>query len=154
MTRSNPVLGSTIPPLVQPTTSKKKREHFPGDPRFGIALSVESEDLSALREDQMLSTRLLDFLIQQAAPAPASEDAKQIPPMQNRTTTYLASLGVQMYIQESVRLLEDQNRHSRKIQRIRASVQAFHDDKRSIIIVPIIEKAHFYVLVVQFAGYC
>jgi hypothetical protein len=43
--RSNPSL-----PSAARTPNKKKREHFPGNPRFEIALSVTDDDVRNLRE--------------------------------------------------------------------------------------------------------
>jgi hypothetical protein len=91
-----PSSNPSLPPSVR-TQNKKKRENFPGDPRFEIALSVMDEDLRNLRENRMLRTHLLDFLIQQAAPTATSEDESD----PNGCTTYLAGLGVKHYIQES-----------------------------------------------------
>ena len=75
--KSTTTIPSNVPSLPS-TSNNKKKEHFPGDPRFGIALSVTQEDVLALREDKMLSTRLLDFLIQQAAPVSSTEEAQPL----------------------------------------------------------------------------
>jgi hypothetical protein len=54
----------------------KKKEvgtYFPGDPRFaGYGFPVHEEDYKALRDDEMVSTNLLDYLIQQGSPPPSS----------------------------------------------------------------------------------
>jgi len=105
-----PSSNPSLPPSVR-NQNKKKREHFPGDPCFEIALSVTDDDVRNLRENRMLCTHLLHFLIQQAAPTATSED-KSDP---NGCTTYLAGLGVKYYIQESNILLSDMKRHARKI---------------------------------------
>ena len=128
-------------------TKNRKSQHFPGDPRFEITLSVTDEDVSHLREDMQLRTHLLDFLIQQAAPSAPPEGKTD----QNGCTTYLAGLAVKHYIQESNKLLSDMKAHMRKIQRIRGSVCTIATNKRSVIIFPIIESHHFYILVVQIA---
>jgi hypothetical protein len=136
------------------TTSRskdKKMRHFPGDPRFGVALSAVDEDVTSLCERKMLSTRLLDFLIQQAAPPPTAHILDDS--LANHV--YLGSLGTQAYIQQSNRLLEDANLNARKIQRIRSTVDALvHDELQKTIVIPIIESCHFYVIVVGFAGSC
>ena len=46
------------------------RCHFPGDPRFGTTLYPSRDDVKALANRDFLSTRLLDLLIQRAAPPP------------------------------------------------------------------------------------
>ena len=138
---------SLLPAAAATQKTKKKRRHFPGDPRFEVRLSVTDEDVTHLRENKMLRTHLLDFLIQQAAPAPDENE-------QDGCTQYLAGLGVKHYIQESNKLLSDVKRNSRTIQRIRASLCDLATNVRSSIILPIIESHHFYVLVVQMAGFC
>jgi hypothetical protein len=144
-----PSSNPSLPPAAR-TQNKKKREHFPGDPRFEIALAVTDEDVRNPRENRMLRTHLLDFLIQQAAPTATSEDNSD----PNGCRTYLAGLGVKHYIQESNILLSDMKRNARKIQRIRGSVRtSIVSDKQSDIIFPIIESHHFYVLVVQIASF-
>ena len=105
-----PISNPSLPPAAR-TQNKKKREHFPGDPRFEIALSVTDEDVRNLRENRMLRTHLLDFLIQQAAPTATSEDNSD----PNGCRTYLTGLGVKHYIQESNIVLSDMNQHARKI---------------------------------------
>jgi hypothetical protein len=77
--------------------SKQKIDpcHFPGDPRFGIPLSLIQEDLLSLRENKMLSTRLLDFLIQQGAP----------PPSHTTDNIYVGSLSTHFYIRQANALL-------------------------------------------------
>jgi len=97
-----PSSNPSLPPSVR-TQNKKKRELFPGDPRFEIALSVTDEDVRNLRENRMLRTHLLDFLIQQAAPTATSKDNSD----PNEGSTYRAGLGVKHYIQESDILLSD-----------------------------------------------
>ena len=143
--RSNP----SLPPAAR-TKNRKGRQHFPGNPRFEISLSVTEKDVSHLCENMELRTHLLDFLIQQAAPSATSDDVTDV----NGCTTYLAGLAVKHYIQESNKLLSDMKRqHTRKIQRIRESVGSIATNKRSSIIFPIIESHHFYVLVVQIAPF-
>jgi hypothetical protein len=109
---SNPSL-----PSAARTQNKKKREHFPGNPPFEIALSVTDEDVRNLHNNRMLHTHLLDFLIQQAAPTATSEDNSD----PNGCTTYLA--GVKHYFLQSNILLIDMEPHARKIQRNRGSVR-------------------------------
>jgi hypothetical protein len=107
---SNP----SLPPAAR-TQTNKKREHFPGNPRFDIlALSVTDEDVRNLRKNRMLRTHFLDFLILQAAPTATSKDNSD----PNEGSTYRAGLGVKHYIQESNILLSDMKRHARKIQRV------------------------------------
>ena len=48
--------------------------HFPGDPRFETQIYVTDEDLDRLVNDKMLTTRLLDCLLQQSAPPPLLGD--------------------------------------------------------------------------------
>jgi hypothetical protein len=70
--------------------------HFPGDPRFGTALHPSPDDVKALRHREFLSTRLLDCLIQRAAP-PQEPSSDNI--------VYLGSLGAMHYIQSSNSLI-------------------------------------------------
>ena len=122
-----PISNPSLPPAAR-TQNKNKREHFPGNLRFEIlALSVTDEDVRNLRENRMLRTHLLDFLIQQAAPTATSDDNSD----PNGCRTYLAGLGVKHYIQESNILLSDMKRNARKIQRIRGSVCTIATNKRS-----------------------
>jgi hypothetical protein len=130
-------------PNIRASSRKKKEQHFPGDPRFGILLSVLDEDVKALREREWLSTRLLDFLIQQAAPAPQVSNG-----------FLLGSLGVETYLHHTNALLENENDHSRRIQRVRAALESFCDNNSRKLIIPVIEGNHFYVLVVEFSGSC
>ena len=149
-TRSKAAITPSNNPSLPPaaTTQNKKMLHFPGDPRYEISLSVTDEDVTNLRKNKMLRKHLLDFLIQQAAPTATTSEDKTDP---NGCTKYLAGLGVKHYIQESNILLSEMKRHARKIQRVRGSVRTIATNKRSVIIFPIIESHHFYVLVVQIA---
>jgi hypothetical protein len=72
---------------------------FPGDPRFGIPLSLTQDDLTELHENKMLSTRLLDFLIQRGAPhcTPSSSltGATAEDPWHCKNDVYVGSLSTQ-----------------------------------------------------------
>ena len=136
------IMLSKLPAVAASARKKKtkKKQHFPGDPRFEIALSVLEEDVTSLLERKMLNTNLLDFLIQQAAP---SSNEK------NQPDFHLGSLGVHRYILSSNQLLEDESRHSRQIKRIRSKVdELVYDDSQKTMIFPIIEACHFYVVVI------
>ena len=49
-------------------TRNKYTPSFPGDPRFSTRLDPLKEDVEALGKKEMLSARLLDYLLQRAAP--------------------------------------------------------------------------------------
>jgi hypothetical protein len=78
-------------PQYVPEEGAEKRcweELFPGYPRFTFALSVHADDVQALRNNQNLSSNLLDYLIQRGGapsltpPSVASRDEDTaIPPL-------------------------------------------------------------------------
>jgi hypothetical protein len=128
--------------------SKQKIDpcHFPGDPRFGIPLSLIQEDLLSLRENKMLSTRLLDFLIQQGAP----------PPSHTTDNIYVGSLSTHFYIRQANALLLEahgKKQHVKKIAKIRSTLQGFKTAAAgSKLVIPLIFDQHFFVVVIELSG--
>jgi hypothetical protein len=137
--------------------AKKKKQgcHFPSNPRFAVRISPAQDDLQALGDREMLSSRLLDCLIQRSAPPPDLESPFQV---------YLGSLGTRSYMQSCNALVDanrdsvspkDWNRIQAKIKGIRSTFDRLfrdcNDEEASKrLIIPIVEGSHFYVLVVDF----
>lgn len=127
--------------------------HFPGDPRFGTSLYPSPDDVKALRHKAFLSTRLLDCLIQRAAP-PQDSSSDNI--------VYLGSLGTMHYMQSSNSLIRhdkttesdaDRKRKQAKVLKIRSTFDRLFDvnnESTKRLIIPIIDSSHFFVLVVDF----
>ena len=87
----------------------------PGNPCFGITLSVTQEDLTALRENKMLSTCLLDFLIQQGAPHCTLSS-----PTGPYNAYYIKRAKEELFLSVGVPLKKPNNKqHVRKIAKIR-----------------------------------
>jgi hypothetical protein len=142
---------------------KKKRVpcHFPGDPRFGIPLSVMERDLESLRNNDMLSTNLLDFLIQQGAPSPASPRVTGIsqPGSHHQCQqVYVGGLSTHFFITQANALCSKAERTAddrRKIANIQKALKGFSSatvTSGSTLIVPLIFRHHFFVLVIECCG--
>jgi Ulp1 protease family, C-terminal catalytic domain len=133
--------------------------HFPGDPRFGVSLSVEQDDVRALRENQMLSTRLLDFVIQRGAPRPSQSpsaiSASRVKPKGN-DRMYVGSLGANTFIKQANALFGVQTKQStKKIDGIKAKMKSYSDDtisNGSKLAIPLIFSKHFFVVVLECWG--
>ena len=63
-------------------STKKKEErnsrYFPGDPRYGVQERLLRQDVGALADEEILNTRILNCLIQRAAPPPAETSCNKI----------------------------------------------------------------------------
>ena len=137
-------------------TSTRRGCHFPGDPRFGVRLYPSTDDVNALRNREMLSTRLLDCLIQRASPPKSSSRST------DNMAIHLGSLGALFYIETSNALLQQNKKGvpvdewrqaQRKIQKIRLTFEQLFDANNGTtmrLIIPIIESMHFFVLVLDF----
>jgi hypothetical protein len=138
---------------------------FPGDPRFGIPLSLTQDDLTELHENKMLSTRLLDFLIQRGAPhcTPSSSltGATAEDPWHCKNDVYVGSLSTQYYIKRANDLFSsvgvpakpNNRQHLKKIAKIQSTVKAFSTATTSSkIVIPLIFDQHFFVIVIQLSG--
>ncbi|KAI2507015.1 hypothetical protein MHU86_7400 [Fragilaria crotonensis] len=141
-------------------TSRVGPYHFPGDPRFGASLSVLKDDVRALRENKMLSTRLLDFVIQRGAPhptpSPSAISASQVKPKGN-DRMYVGSLGTNTFlIKQANALLGVQTKQStKKIDGIKAKMKSYSDDtisNGSKLAIPLIFSKHFFVVVLECWG--
>ena len=98
------------------------------------------KDVTSLRNREWLSTRLLDFLIQQAAPAPEVSNE-----------CLLGSLSVDTYLHHSNGLLNNENAHPRQSQRVRTTLESFHHNNSRRPIIPILEHGyHFMSLLLNF----
>jgi hypothetical protein len=127
--------------------------HFPGDPRFGVRLDPSTDDVSALTNRQMLSTRLLDILIQRASPPNSHSTDMAI---------HVGSLGTHYYMESSNDLLkqnkkdvpvDEWRRSQKKIQKIRSPYNGLfdaNDGSPTRLIIPIVDSMHFFVLVLDF----
>ena len=144
-----------LPPLVTVNMAPKKKRvpcHFPGDPRFGIPLSVMERDLESLRNNDMLSTNLLDFLIQQGAPSPASPRVTGIsqPGSHHQCQqVYVGGLSTHFFITQANALCSKAERTAddrRKIANIQKALKGFSSatvTSGSTLIVPLIFRHHF-----------
>jgi hypothetical protein len=72
--------------------AKNQQTHFPGDPWYGVQERIIRQDVGALSHGGMLSTRLLNCLIQRAAPQPAAMSTDKV---------LLGSLAVRSYMESS-----------------------------------------------------
>jgi hypothetical protein len=102
-----------------PPKKKHRRDvennFFPGDPRFTFALSAHADDVQALRDNQYLSTNLLNYLIQRGAPSPtpppsvaSQNEDTAIPPL------YVGGLATIFFIKKVNSLLDPKMPSSRK----------------------------------------
>ena len=137
---------------------KKKQQgcHFPTDPRYGVRISPTPDDLQALGDRKMLTSRLLDCLLQFSAPPP--NDAN------SASHVFLGSLGTRAYMQSSNALLDidreealtpaNRKRKQAKITGIRSTFDClFPNNKDNVtktLIIPIVDALHFFVLVLEF----
>ena len=84
----------------------KKKEvgtYFPGDPRFaGYGFPVHEEDYKALHNDKMLSTNLLDYLIQHGSPPPSSSSIApaMLSTSQSSLSIFIGVLSTMEFIQQ------------------------------------------------------
>ena len=69
--------------------TKNQQTHFPGDPRYGVQEHIIRQDVGALSHGGMLSTRLLNCLIQRAVPPLAAMSSDKV---------LLGSLAVRSYM--------------------------------------------------------
>jgi len=147
-------------------------DKFPGDPRFEkMKIFVTDEDLDQLSNNEMLSTRLLDCLLQQAAPPPLLHDD---------FATYLGGFGSKSYFETSNEIFDKEETSrtiadKRRINAIQSSVaflrpredksngtataraggrnKKFNDEgnkkgqDEAALVIPVIDGRHFYVLI-------
>ncbi|KAI2505811.1 hypothetical protein MHU86_8587 [Fragilaria crotonensis] len=113
--------------MVRKKPKKNQQTHFPGDPRYGVQERVIRQDVGALIHGRMLNTRLLNCLIQRAAPPPAAKSSDKV---------LLGSLAVRSYMAANNALFEDTTGGT------------------STLIVPVVEDVHFFVFVVDFNQAC
>ncbi|KAI2496808.1 hypothetical protein MHU86_13072 [Fragilaria crotonensis] len=139
--------------MVRKKPKKNQQTHFPGDPRYGVQERVIRQDVGALIHGRMLNTRLLNCLIQRAAPPPAAKSSDKV---------LLGSLAVRSYMAANNALFEDttggtSTYKEKKIAKIRSRLEHvfdLHNDCVNRLIVPVVEDVHFFVFVVDFNQAC
>jgi len=140
--------------MVRKKPKKNQQTHFPGDPRYGVQERVIRQDVGALIHGRMLNTRLLNCLIQRAAPPP--------PAAKSSDKVLLGSLAVRSYMAANNALFEDttggtSTYKEKKIAKIRSRLEHvfdLHNDCVNRLIVPVVEDVHFFVFVVDFNQAC
>lgn len=140
--------------MVRKKPKKNQQTHFPGDPRYGVQERVIRQDVGALIHGRMLNTRLLNCLIQRAAPPP--------PAAKSSDKVLLGSLAVRSYMAANNALFEDttggtSTYKEKKIATIRSRLEHvfdLHNDCVNRLIVPVVEDVHFFVFVVDFNQAC
>ena len=111
---------------------KNKATHFPGDPRYGVTYRPTGQDISALGNDEMvLIMRLLDCIIQRAAPPPA-----QVPTQRCQYKVVLGGLSARQYMDNCYALVDEENivrtkkdkvDREKKIEKIRSRLENVFD---------------------------
>ena len=136
--------------------AKNQQTHFPGDPRYGVQERIIRQDVGALSYGGMLSTRLLNCLIQRAAPQPAAMCSDKV---------LLGSLTVRSYMKFCNGLFgettgatsSNKANKEKKIAKIRSRFEHvinLHNDCVNRLIIPVVEDLHFFVFVVDFSQAC
>ena len=131
--------------------TKKQLDHFPGDPRYGVQKRLLRQDVGTLTGGEMLSSRLLNCLIQLAAPPLAGTSSNKV---------LLGSLAVRSYMVSCNALFADDGGTSassafkeNRIKKIRSRLENVFDlenDCVNRLIIPIVHAVHFFVLAVDF----
>ena len=141
---------------------KEVGTYFPGDPRFaGYGFPVHEEDYKALRDDEMLSINLLDYLIQHGSP-PSSSSSEIAPAVlstsQSSLSIFTGGLSTMQFIQQCNELVATPflaKRTAQKVTKIRASLKAYTNatsNAASKLVVPLVYGSHFFVLVSECSG--
>jgi hypothetical protein len=136
--------------------------HFPGDPRYGIALSPHPDDVEALLKDEWLSTRLLDYLIQRASP-PLDLDASIPLSLESPPFVMVGGLATQFYVEscnelystfhskkipvtdEDKKILDNDKKRFKKLCASIDAITSLHPNL--VFVIPLlINNAHFHVV--------
>jgi hypothetical protein len=136
--------------------TKKQQTHFPGSPLCGLQERIIRQDVGAVSHGGILSTRLLNCLIQRAAPQPAAMCSDKV---------LLGSLTVRSYMKFCNGLFgettgatsSNKANKEKKIAKIRSRFEHvinLHNDCVNRLIIPVVEDLHFFVFVVDFSQAC
>jgi hypothetical protein len=137
-------------------STKNQQTHFPGDPRYGVQERIIRQDVGALSYGGMLSTRLLNCLIQRAAPQPTA-----MPP----DKVLLGFLAVRSYMEFCNALFGEttgatsSNKANKEMKIVTLCswlehVINLHNDCVNRLIIPVVEDLHSFVFVVDFSQTC
>ena len=136
-------------------TRSKCTPCFPGDPRFSARLDPLKEDVEQLGNKEMLSTRLLDCLLQRACPPQELGSGRElfhVSALSGRE--YIGSVNAWSEELTGGRPLPAQRRLlTENIRTLRLRLaKAFQMEKEVMnrLCIPIVESSHFFVVVVEF----
>ena len=143
----------------------KKKEvgtYVPGDRRFaGYGFPVHEEDYKALRDGEMLSTNLLDYLIQHGSPPPSASSIAPAMLSTSQSSLFIFVGGLsnmEFTIQQCNELVATPflaKHNAKKVTKIRASLKVYTNatlNAASKLVAPMIYGNQFFVLVINCSG--